>query len=44
MEEDEILNGGAFDDVVVTGSDLRWKKWVAVIGAVAPVWLLAVQD
>ena len=25
--DDGALDGGEFDDVVVTGQDLRWKKW-----------------
>lgn len=41
---DEMLDGGEFDDVVVTGQDLRWKKWAVALGAVALVWLLAVQE
>ena len=40
---DEMLDGGEFDDVVVTGQDLRWKKWAVAIGAVALVWFLAIQ-
>lgn len=40
---DEMLDGGGFDDVVVTGQDLRWKKWAVAIGAVALVWFLAIQ-
>lgn len=41
---DDMLDGGEFDDVVVTGQDLRWKKWAVALGAVALVWLLAVQE
>lgn len=40
---DDMLDGGEFDDVVVTGQDLRWKKWAVAIGAVALVWFLAIQ-
>lgn len=40
---DEMLDGGEFGDVVVTGQDLRWKKWAVAIGAVALVWFLAIQ-
>lgn len=40
---DEMLDGGEIDDVVVTGQDLRWKKWAVAIGAVALVWFLAIQ-
>lgn len=40
---DEMLDGGEFDDVVVTGQDLRWKKWAVAIGAVALFWFLAIQ-
>lgn len=40
---DEMLDGGEFDDVVVTGQDLSWKKWAVAIGAVALVWFLAIQ-
>lgn len=41
---DGAFDGGEFDDVVVTGQDLRWKKWAVAIGAVALVWLLAIQE
>lgn len=42
--DDGVLDGGGFDDVVVTGQDLRWKKWAVVIGAVALVWFLVIQE
>lgn len=41
---DGAFDGGEFDDVVVTGKDLRWKKWAVAIGAVALVWFLAIQE
>ena len=41
---DGAFDGGEFDDVVVTGQDLRWKKWAVAIGAVALVWFLAIQE
>ena len=41
---DGAFNGGEFDDVVVTGQDLRWKKWAVAIGAVALVWFLVIQE
>ncbi len=42
--DDGALDGGGFDDVVVTGQDLRWKKWAVAIGAVALVWFLVIQE
>lgn len=41
---DGAFDGGEFDDVVVIGQDLRWKKWAVAIGAVALVWFLAIQE
>lgn len=41
---DGAFDGGEFDDVVVTGQDLRWKKWAVAIGAVALVWFLVIQE
>lgn len=41
---DGAFDGGEFDDVVVTGQDLRWKKWAVAIGAVVLVWFLAIQE
>ena len=40
---DEMLDGGEFNDVVVTGQNLMWKKWAVALGAVALVWFLAIQ-
>ncbi len=42
-EEDNILDGGGFDDVTVTGEDLRWKRWAVVIAAIAAVYFLTIQ-
>ena len=42
--DDGALDGGGFDAVVVTGQDLRWKKWAVAIGAVALVWFLVIQE
>lgn len=41
---DGAFDGGEFDDVVVIGQDLRWKKWAVAIGAVALVWFLTIQE
>lgn len=42
-EKDNILDGGGFDDIVVTGEDLRWKRWTVVIAAIAAVWFITIQ-
>ena len=42
-EEDNILDGGGFDDVVVTGEYLRWKRWTVVIASIAAVWFITIQ-
>ena len=44
LQSPETSDDGGFDDVVVTGQDLRWKKWAVAIGAVALVWFLVIQE
>lgn len=42
-EKDNILDGGSFDDIVVTGEDLRWRRWAVVIASIAAVYFLTIQ-
>lgn len=42
-EKDNILDGGGFDDVVVTGEDLQWHRWAVVVAAIAALYFLTIQ-
>lgn len=42
-ENDNILDGGGFDDVVVTAENLQWHRWAVVVAAIAALYFLTIQ-